>query len=141
MAARQIRVIALALVREADRILVSEAFDSVKRETFYRLLGGGVEFGETGRRAVTRELDEELGAQLEDVSYVATLENIFVYEGQPGHEIALIYEAAFRDRALYARDEWEIVDEGERVRVLWKSLDDFRAGAKLYPDGLLVLVS
>ena len=138
---RQIRVIALALVRDVDRILVSEAFDSVKGETFYRPLGGGVEFGETGSEAVTRELVEELGVHLQDVAYLATLENIFVYDGEPGHEIALIFEATLDDRASYDRDAWEIVNEGERVRVLWKRVDDFRAGARLYPHGLLDLIA
>lgn len=141
MAARQIRVIALAVVRDGDRIVVFEAFDDVKRETFYRQLGGGVEFGETGREAVARELDEELGTRLEAVSYVATLQNIFVYEGEPGHEIALIHAARLSDRALYERDAWEMVDEGERQRMLWKRIDDFGAGARLYPDGLLDLIA
>jgi len=41
----QIRPLAIYLFRDGDRILVGEGNDPVKRETFYRPLGGGIEFG------------------------------------------------------------------------------------------------
>jgi 8-oxo-dGTP pyrophosphatase MutT (NUDIX family) len=60
---RRIRPLALAVIRRDDRILVFEAHDSVKDETFYRLLGGGIEFGDRGEEAIRRELVEELGVE------------------------------------------------------------------------------
>jgi 8-oxo-dGTP pyrophosphatase MutT (NUDIX family) len=42
-----------------------EAFDPVKGETFYRPLGGGVEFGETSA-AAAREIREEVSADVTD---------------------------------------------------------------------------
>lgn len=38
----QIRVIVLALIRDGNRIFVSEGFDPKKQSIFYRALGGGV---------------------------------------------------------------------------------------------------
>jgi hypothetical protein len=83
---------------------------------------------------------EEIGGEITPPRYLATLENIFVYEGAAGHEIVRVYEAALTDRSFYERDAWEGVEGEERFPVVWKPLDEFRRGAKLYPDGLLALV-
>jgi hypothetical protein len=48
----QIRVLALGLIRDGDRIFISEGYDPVKQHPFYRALGGGVEFGETSYDAL-----------------------------------------------------------------------------------------
>jgi len=42
---KQIRPIAICAFLRNNRILVAEGFDPVKDETFYRPLGGGIEFG------------------------------------------------------------------------------------------------
>jgi 8-oxo-dGTP pyrophosphatase MutT (NUDIX family) len=86
-APQRIRALAVCVVRRGEEILVFEGHDPVKGETFYRALGGGIEFGETGAKAAARELEEELGTRPRDLRYLATLENIFVFDGEPGHEI------------------------------------------------------
>ena len=48
----QIRPLALGVVWRGAEILVFEGYDHVKDETFYRLLGGGIEFGERGHEIV-----------------------------------------------------------------------------------------
>ena len=47
-----IRPIAVCVVRNNDNILVFEGYDPVKKETFYRPLGGAIEFGEHSKSAV-----------------------------------------------------------------------------------------
>jgi|GEM_PF-6087287 NUDIX domain len=56
----RIRALALALIWRGDELLLMEGDDPAKRQTFYRPLGGGVEFGERARDAVIREFAEEL---------------------------------------------------------------------------------
>jgi ADP-ribose pyrophosphatase YjhB (NUDIX family) len=74
---------ALALIRRRDEVLVEEGRDDVKNETFFRLLGGRIEFGERGADAVRRELREELGVESAVNHYLTTIENVFTYEGEP----------------------------------------------------------
>ena len=62
-------------------------FDSVKKEIYYRPLGGGIEFGEYGIDAIQREFQEELGVDLNNLKYLFTMENIFTLNGNRGHEI------------------------------------------------------
>jgi 8-oxo-dGTP pyrophosphatase MutT (NUDIX family) len=69
-----IRVLALGIIWRGDELLLMEGYDPAKRQTFYRPLGGGVEFGEPGRDALIREFNEELGAELANICYLGTLE-------------------------------------------------------------------
>ena len=74
--ANQVRGLAICLFRQGGRILVAEGYDPVKREVFYRPLGGGIEFGERSEETVRRELLEEIHAEVSDLHYLFTLENI-----------------------------------------------------------------
>ena len=101
----RIRALAICIFRRGNDILVIEAVDSVKGETFYRPLGGGIEFGETSAAAAAREVREEVGAEISELRYLGTLENLFIYEGTPGHEIVQVHEGRFVDGAFYAASD------------------------------------
>jgi len=135
----QIRPIALCLFRHADKLLAFEGYDEIKRQTFYRPLGGAIEFGEYSQETIAREIREELGAEVAGVRYLCTLENVFTYNGQPGHEIVLVYDGVFTDPALYQRERLEgREDSGEAFVARWVPLDLFTSGGPpLYPTGLL----
>lgn len=81
---------ALCIIEHKGKLLASINTDPTSGQQFYRLIGGGVEFGETGEAAVRREIMEELGSELENLQLVTMLENIFVYDGKPGHEIVFL---------------------------------------------------
>ena len=134
------RVAALALIRRGDELLVERGYDTARGETFYRLLGGTVEFGELGADSVRRELREELGVEAEVGERLAVIENIFTWEGTLWHEILLVYACSLDDRAV-PDGEWK-VPEGDVVHeVCWKRLPDFGLdGERLYPEELLGLL-
>jgi ADP-ribose pyrophosphatase YjhB (NUDIX family) len=135
-----IRPLALAVIWRGDALLVFEGRDEFKDETYYRPLGGGVEFGESSKDALRREFGEELDAEIKVGKRLGVLENVYAYRGNPGHEIAFLYEAEFVDASLYAKDEMKILDDPATAR--WVDLRDFRNGSKiLYPVGLTELLS
>lgn len=133
-----IRPLALAVFRDGPRILVEDEWD--QREPFYRPPGGGVEFGELAIDAVRREMREEFEAEIADVRPLGTLENIFEYQGRPGHEIVLALEARFVDASFYAAERIVGTEgEGIRIEAIW--LDVTRPlDRPLYPNGLLELL-
>ena len=142
MKPREIRPIVICIFRDEDRLFVTEGYDSFKKETFYRPLGGAIEFGERSRESIVREIREEMDAEIKDLTYIGTIENIFTYDGKPGHEIVLIYEASFVDSLLYRLKSVRLKDNGDWLVAMWKPMADFRSGsAILYPEGLLDLLS
>lgn len=137
----RLRVIALAVIEHPDRpaVLVSEGYDASRREHFHRLLGGGVEFGERGKDAVRRELHEEIGVDIQVDRFAGVIESIFVYDGRPGHEVALIYEAVFEDRDLYRRDRFDGIEE-DPVDAIWRAVGGPCSEVALYPPGVCELL-
>ncbi len=137
----QIRTIVLGIFQHEGRLLVFEGYDPIRGITFYRPLGGGIEFGEYGHQALVREMREEIGAEIADVRYLGTIENIFTHAGKQGHEIVLLYEARFIDPAFYQQSALTgAEDNGAPLTVSWKPLADFENGAFLVPIELLELL-
>jgi 8-oxo-dGTP pyrophosphatase MutT (NUDIX family) len=137
----QIRPIAICIFRDGDRLFLAEYYDPWKKEIFYRPLGGAVAFGEHSRECIVREIREEIGAEIKDLTYIDMIENIFIFDGKPGHEIVLVYEANFVDSRLYKVESVRCKDNGCEFVAVWKPTSEFRAGkAPLYPEGLLNLL-
>jgi 8-oxo-dGTP pyrophosphatase MutT (NUDIX family) len=134
----EIRVLALGLIRDANRIFVSEGYDPVKQQTFYRAMGGGVDFGETSLEALKREFQEEIQADLTNIRYLGCLENIFTFNGQSGHEIIQLFESDFVDPKFYQLDKLDF-SEGERQKTaLWVDVYRFKSGElRLVPEQFL----
>lgn len=138
MTTPRIRPLAIAVVKRGGELLVSEGHDDLKGETFYRPLGGGIEFGEPAEVALRREFREELAAELTNVVLLGVLENIFTVFGRSGHEIVFVFEADLADRSWYERDTMgTVLDEGSEV--LWRDFTD--GDSILYPDGLAELLA
>jgi 8-oxo-dGTP pyrophosphatase MutT (NUDIX family) len=135
-----IRVMALCVFRDRDRLLVNEGFDSIKQRRYARPLGGGVDHSETTLAAIQREIREELGQEIQDLRLLGVLENIFTYEGKPGHEIVFIYDGQFADRSLYEKAEIPMFEPGWTTPAIWRSIDSFGPECELVPKGLRELL-
>jgi len=136
-----IRPLALCIIRNGDRILVMDGYDSKKDEVFYRILGGGVEFGETSEDALRREFQEELGTDLENVKFLKVRENIFTFDGKKGHEIVFIFEGDLVNKDLYSQDNLPILDSKGGHKASWQEISDFKESKSiLYPDNIIEFI-
>ncbi len=139
-APRRPRVLALGLLLHRDHVLLAEAYDEKKDEPlrFYRLIGGGVDFGEHAADAVVREHLEEFGLHVEVLAPLGVVENLFEYEGRPRHEIVFEYVLRFAPGSEAADLEPLRTLKGETPQVgRWVPLAEALGGLyALKPDGL-----
>ena len=90
------------------------------------LPGGHIEFGESGRKALVREMAEETGLEVETGRFMGVVENSFLQHGKPHAEINLVYEMTLvdADAAVSAKEDW--------IEFLWCPLSELE-GARLLP--------
>lgn len=135
---RTIRILALGLIRAGDRIFISEGYDPVKQATFYRALGGGVDFGETSLEALQREFYEEIQAELINIKYLGCLENLFTFDGKPGHELIQLYQCDFADPKFYQLERLTFAEGKHEKLALWVDIKRCKSGElKLVPEQFL----
>jgi ADP-ribose pyrophosphatase YjhB (NUDIX family) len=139
MSWREIRPVALGAVRRGDDLLVFEDRDPTTGEQFYRLLGGGVEFGEHSRDAVVREFDEELGVDFAVDRHVGTFERVFEFDGEAGHEIWRVYEGEIVEEWPYEEDEFEFREPelDETFTARWLDVETLREDVTFYSPAVL----
>ena len=135
----RIRVIAICIFRDAGRILLARGYDQAKSEYFRRPIGGEVEFGESAEEALAREVREELGLEVRTLHRLGVLENVFSYDGKPGHEVVFVFDARFTDETVYSRDELPLHEDVWDGAARWVELDALPA-EPLYPEGILGLL-
>ena len=130
---KEIRPVVIGIARNGNRILVSEGRDKVKNQTFYRCLGGGIEFLEKSQDALRREYKEELGVEIEIIDYLGLAENIFTYQGKNAHEMILFYNVKIKKSDL--KEKYHIVDGDFEMNAYWIDIDEFKNNKKiLYPE-------
>lgn len=129
---KNIRVLAIALIKHRGKFLACAGFDKVKKRAHYRLLGGGVDFGESTIKALHREIKEELGAKIASVKLLGIEENIFNFNGRPGHEIVYLYAVSLQSKKYYLQKTWPILDSKGKAVAEWAAVKDLQ-GIKVYP--------
>jgi ADP-ribose pyrophosphatase YjhB (NUDIX family) len=103
---------------------------------YHRLIGGGVDLGESHHDAIVREVDEELGATIHDVAFLATVENTFRIDGVLGHEIVFVYSGRLKPQPA-ATNATLTESDGSIVPVVWRPFDDAGESLPLYPAAVV----
>lgn len=116
-------LIVRALIVKDRRILVCQT----KGRDYFFLPGGHVEFNETLREALRRELYEEMGAILTKAQFIGGIENLFDQEGIRKHEISFIF--------MVDIDITKVVSKESHVEFYWFPMDKF-IDSKIAPPAL-----
>lgn len=96
------------------------------------LPGGHIEFGETGRQALRREILEEIGAEAAVGRFIGVVENAFTQHGKPHAEINLVYEFDMDVESVCAKEDW--------IEFEWRDIGGL-ADANLLPKAFRMLES
>jgi ADP-ribose pyrophosphatase YjhB (NUDIX family) len=119
----QIRIKAMCLFSHQGKTLASKGFDEKKQQIFYRIIGGSLNFGETTEQGVRREIKEELGCEIENLDFLKVVENIFEYNGLPGHEIVFLYKGELSNKQLYSQNKIHIVEPYMEFDAEWVPIE------------------
>lgn len=129
----QIRPLAVAVIKKNNKVLAFKGYDDKKDETFYRLIGGGIEFGEKGEDTIKREFMEEFGFTPQNIKYMTTVENIFTFNGHLGHEIVLVYEADLPENTK-TQDRFQGIEKN--IEDKYAEFVEINPSNKIYPEGI-----
>lgn len=99
---------------------------------YHRLIGGSVELGEFHRDAIVREVHEELGAAIQNLAFLATVDNVFRMDGSLGHEVVFLYSGRLEPPPVTANATLTESD-GSIVPVVWRSFHEADEPLPLYP--------
>ena len=130
-----------AVIRRGDDVLLSFAIDPASGVRYGRFLGGAIEFGERAEDTVRRELREEIGFELTDVSRLGVVEDVVEWGGRVHHEITFVFAASFADPAAYRREAFVVNETVCDGPAEWVPLRRLTSGEiPFYPPELVVLL-
>ena len=102
------------------------------------LPGGHIEFGETAREALVREILEEMGVEATAGKFLGAVENSFMQHGKPHAEINLVFELKFAEKPEAAAKEdwiefeWVALEELENANLLPRVFNALASGPDVF---------
>ncbi|MBZ1345262.1 MAG: NUDIX domain-containing protein [Candidatus Nealsonbacteria bacterium] len=84
----KIEVLVRAIIQNKGKILVC---NKIGKHYFF-FPGGHLGFGENVRKALNRELKEELGLKIKKSNFIGVSDHLFTEDGEKHHEINLVFE-------------------------------------------------
>ena len=130
----EIKLKAMCIFQKGGQVLVSKGLDKVKNETFYRFLGGHIDFFETAEDGIRREIKEELGSEIENLKLLEMIENLFIYKGEKCHEVDFIFSGNLVRKELYEQNPIHVVEDTYEFDAHWVSIKDLISSRiPLYP--------
>lgn len=89
-------------------------------ETFYRFPGGSIEFGETAKEAIKRELMEEYDLKIDVQELAVVNEDIFEWNNGKGHHCTLLHWGTVEEIITNEIRHKEYED----IKLTWKSINE-----------------
>lgn len=101
-------------------------------ETFYRFPGGSIEFGETAKEAIVRELIEEYDLKIDVQELAVVNEDIFKWNNEKGHHCTLMHRGTVKERITNEIRHKEYED----IILTWKSINELKE-KPTYPEEIV----
>ena len=99
----------------------------------YALVGGHVQFGETGEKAVVREFEEELGVHIQCRRMLWTEECFWEWKGKLTHTLSFYYLAEFCEGSDFPDDGcFHPQRDNSRIEIGWVPVEELNS-LILYP--------
>ncbi len=134
-----IRSVALVLMKREGRLLLAEHNEGGR--TFYRPVGGTVEYGERALAAARREVQEELGLAVEELRPLGVIEDIFTLDDEVHHQIVFLYEADWPEAVACVEPVVARESDGVEFTCSWRSLEELAdLDRPFYPEGITDLL-
>lgn len=119
----RIEIKTMCLLVHNGKALVSKGYDKKKNEYFYRVLGGGLNFGEKAEDGVRREIREELQSELNNLKLLDVVENIFTYDGNQGHQITFLFSGEPARKEIYDKNPIHVVEDTYEFDAEWVQIN------------------
>lgn len=112
-----------AIFEYKDKLLIQKS----EKDSFFSLIGGKVEIGESTIDALKREIKEELNYEIKEKksSLIRVYENFFKYNNNKYHELLYIYIIKLdSDDILVNKEEISCIDK-DYVKFIWIDKKEF----------------
>lgn len=94
----------------------------------YALVGGHVQFGETGEKAVVREFEEELGVHIQCRRMLWTEECFWEWKGKLTHTLSFYYLAEFCEGSDFPDDGcFHPQRDNPRIEIGWVPVEELNS--------------
>lgn len=100
MPQKKVEVLVRAIIQIKGKILVCKKL----RSKYFFFPGGHLEFGENTKRALIREIKEELGITIKKHFFIGGSEHIFVEDGKKRQEINLVFRVPIKKITIRSRE-------------------------------------
>ncbi|MDA1886508.1 NUDIX domain-containing protein [Bacillus cereus group sp. BY105LC] len=124
----RLRAEAMIVNKDHSKVLVQCDLN----ELFYRFPGGSIEFGETAKEAIIRELMEEYDLKIDVQELAVVNEHIFEWNNEKGHHCTLIYWGVVKERVTNEIRHKEYED----IILIWKGIEELKE-KPTYPEGIV----